>query len=80
MEKDFICLGLFSFEDLENAATTSRLTHDKMTIDETKLFPDVSNGEADLYKMFLYIRNKIVGDLRAALQLSYQSVSIAPVF
>ncbi len=48
------------FEDLENAATTSRLTHDKMTIDETKLFPDIPSSEADLYKTFLYIRNKIV--------------------
>ena len=50
--------------ELEAAAAASRLTHDKMTLEEASLFSDIIDEEKknhiENYKLFLYIRNKIV--------------------
>lgn len=50
---------------LEAAAVASRLPHDKMTREEVNLFQDILDKtltpkHIEKYKMFIYIRNKIV--------------------
>lgn len=52
---------------LENAAFASRLNHDKMSLEEVNLFPDILNDDPlhnitqfENYKKFLFIRNKIL--------------------
>lgn len=54
----------FSSPDLEMAATASRLPFEKITIEEAQFFEDLINEEnknhIKNYKLFLYIRNKIV--------------------
>ena len=54
---------------LEMAAFSSRLPHDKMTSEESQLFPDIidqnsttlgASNHIESYKTFLYIRNRIV--------------------
>lgn len=54
----------FASADLESAATASRLPHEKMTMEEAQFFEDLINEDnknhIKNYKLFLYIRNKIV--------------------
>nr|QDF21451.1 lysine-specific histone demethylase 1A isoform X1 [Brachionus koreanus] len=54
----------FSSADLEMAATASRLPFEKMTLEEAQFFEDLINEENKNhirnYKLFLYIRNKIL--------------------
>ena len=52
-------------QDLEEAATASRLQADKMTQDEVSQFADLVDEEQNKaylenYRTYLYIRNKIV--------------------
>ncbi|CAF0754511.1 unnamed protein product [Brachionus calyciflorus] len=50
--------------ELEEAAFACRFPHDKMTLEEASLFPDVidedNKNHIELYKLYLYIRNKIL--------------------
>lgn len=54
-------------KELEYAAMSSRLPHDKMTMDEMKHFSDIvdesslsSRSQIENYKTFIYLRNRIV--------------------
>ena len=51
---------LFLGVDLVGAAFQSRLSHDKLSSLEKKLFPEIDNGTNEKRKAFLQIRNKIV--------------------
>ncbi|CAF1070962.1 unnamed protein product [Rotaria magnacalcarata] len=44
-------------DGLEDAAAQSRLTHDRMSAEETRLFPEVCKGDIKRHKAFLIIRN-----------------------
>lgn len=56
----------FASADLESAATASRLPHEKITMEEAQFFEDLIDEEnknhIKNYKLFLYIRNKIVSN------------------
>jgi hypothetical protein len=45
---------------LEDAAAQSRLTHDRMSAEESRLFPEICKGDIKRHKAFLIIRNNIV--------------------
>lgn len=45
---------------LEDAAAQSRLTYDRMSAEESRLFPDICKGDVNRHKIFLTIRNNIV--------------------
>jgi len=45
---------------LEDAAAQSRLTHDRMSAEESRLFPEICKGDIQRHKAFLIIRNNIV--------------------
>lgn len=46
---------------LEGAAFQSRLPFDKLHADEASRFPDIEQGVQATQKLFLYIRNRLVG-------------------
>jgi hypothetical protein len=48
---------------LEDAAAQSRLTHDRMSAEESRLFPEICKGDIKRHKAFLIIRNNIVSSL-----------------
>lgn len=48
---------------LEDAAAQSRLTHDRMSAEESRLFPEICKGEIKRHKAFLIIRNNIVSKI-----------------
>ena len=48
---------------MEDAAAQSRLTHDRMSAEETRLFPEVCKGDIKRHKAFLVIRNNAVSHL-----------------
>jgi hypothetical protein len=48
---------------LEDAAAQSRLTHDRMSAEESRLFPEICKGDIKRHKAFLIIRNNIVSYL-----------------
>lgn len=48
------------FLALEDAAGQSRLTHDRMSAEESRLFPEICKGDISRHKAFLIIRNNIV--------------------
>ncbi|UJR21936.1 hypothetical protein I4U23_025005 [Adineta vaga] len=47
-------------DGLEDAAAQSRLTHDRMSAEESRLFPDICKGDIKRHKAFLIIRNNIL--------------------
>ena len=47
-------------QGLEDAASQSRLTYDRMSAEESRLFADICKGEIKRHKAFLIIRNNIV--------------------
>ncbi len=47
-------------QGLEDAAGQSRLTHDRMSAEESRLFPEICKGDIKRHKAFLIIRNNIV--------------------
>lgn len=49
---------------LEDAAGQSRLTHDRMSAEESRLFPEISKGDIQRHKAFLVIRNNIVRKIK----------------
>lgn len=49
-----------SADGLEDAAGQSRLTHDRMSAEESRLFPEISKGDIKRHKAFLIIRNNIL--------------------
>ena len=48
------------YQGLEDAAAQSRLTHDRMSAEESRLFPEICKGDIKRHKAFLIIRNNIV--------------------
>ncbi|CAF0964816.1 unnamed protein product [Rotaria sordida] len=47
-------------DGLEDAAAQSRLTHDRMSAEESRLFPEICKGDIKRHKAFLIIRNNIL--------------------
>lgn len=45
---------------LEDAAVQSRLQYDRMSAEESRLFPEICKGEINRHKTFLIVRNNIV--------------------
>ena len=54
-------VGFSLFAGLEGAAFQSRVPFDKMTSQEAACFPDILQGPPQAQKVFLYIRNRLVG-------------------
>ncbi|CAF4575228.1 unnamed protein product [Rotaria sp. Silwood2] len=44
-------------DGLEDAAAQSRLTHDRMSAEESRLFPEICKSDIKRHKAFLIIRN-----------------------
>ena len=57
------CLFCESLSGLEGAAFQSRLPYDKMVAPECAAFPDIGSGSPQSQKVFLYLRNRLVGTM-----------------
>ena len=58
---ELVCLYCVIYTGLEGAAFQSRLPYDKMTAQEAACFPDIAQSSPQTQKLFLYVRNRIVG-------------------
>ena len=67
--------SFFFVPGLEDAASQSRLTYDRMSAEESRLFPEICKGDIKRHKTFLVIRNNIVSTASFASPIEHRRSS-----